>query len=268
MKPREIIYALGLRPPPVMHAHCVRRAQLADDGPVEYAHWHYHRDGECAVRGEEVADLRRFLRKGDFAIDIGAHIGDTALPIALACGAEGLVLALEPNPHVFDVLCTTSRLNRSKTNIVPLPYAATETAGRFVFRYSDPSYANGGRFAGLSVWRHFHSFPLTVEGRTLASILALHAERLPRLRYIKIDIEGDELRLLRSIEPLLVAHRPYVKTEIHRHACERDRRDIFRLLGRAGYTLRHVESHTLFGDELTEQDVLRWPHFDVFAVPA
>ena len=34
---------------------------------------------------------------------IGAHIGDTTLPIALAAGKKGFVLALEPNPYVFHV---------------------------------------------------------------------------------------------------------------------------------------------------------------------
>jgi FkbM family methyltransferase len=269
MKFKELFYILGFRPRSVAHGYRVERLELPDDGTVEYAHWLYHKDGEAGVSEAEVAELRQFLRAGDFAIDIGAHIGDTTLPMALACGVQGLVLAFEPNPFVYEVLVATSRLNPAKTNIVPLPYAVTERPGRFVFRYSDSSYANGGQFTDIPIWRHGHSFPLEVEGRPLQPLLAeQYTDRLPRLRYIKIDVEGNELSLLRSIEHLIATHRPFLRLEVYKHAPEQQRRDMFRFIAGHGYAIHRADNGIkLFGEPLGETDVMRWRHYDIFAVP-
>jgi FkbM family methyltransferase len=38
------------------------------------------------------------IEKGDVALDIGACIGDTTLPMAIKVGPEGKIIAVEPNP--------------------------------------------------------------------------------------------------------------------------------------------------------------------------
>ena len=55
--------------------------------------------------------------------------------MALAVGPQGCVLALEPNPHVFEVLKKNADLNAAKPAIVPLMFAATEESGDFAFEY-------------------------------------------------------------------------------------------------------------------------------------
>ena len=56
------------------------------------------------ITSELVDQYRTYVKKGDFCIDVEAHTGDTSLPIGLAAGQEGFVLAFEPNPHVYHVL--------------------------------------------------------------------------------------------------------------------------------------------------------------------
>ena len=267
MKFKEFFYILGLRPRAKTHGYRIAQIKLPDYGTVDYAHWLYHTEDQTAVSAAELADLQSFLHEGDMAIDIGAHIGDTALPMALACGATGLVLAFEPNPHVFEVLVATSKLNKAKTHIVPLPYAVTEKAGRFVFQYSDASYANGGQFSGVSIWRHGHSFPLEVEGRPLQWFLSDYAKWLPRLRYIKIDVEGNELSLLRTIEDVIVARRPYLRLEVYKHSPAKKRVELFRFISGHGYSIHRIEDQMLFGERLDERDATRFRHFDILAVP-
>jgi len=269
MKPKHLLRIIGLRPKPVKYGHSIERVELPDDGVVEFARWLCPGNDSWSVSAGELADLRRFLREGDFAIDIGAHVGDSTLPIALACGASGLVLAFEPNPAVFEVLKVTSGLNRAKTNIVPQPYAVTDRAGTFRFQYSDRNYSNGGQFANISIWRHGHAFPLDVEGRPLQSIVGNnYAERLSRLRYIKVDVEGGELALLRSIAGIISEWRPYLKLEVYKRTRAEQRRDLFQFITRQGYAIQKVEEGvTLFGEQLTERDVMRWRHYDIFAIP-
>ncbi|MCA9258692.1 MAG: FkbM family methyltransferase, partial [Planctomycetales bacterium] len=122
----------------------VRTFNLPRDGEVQYAQWLHPYETEKPMTQGEVDGLRNFIKPGDFAIDIGAHTGDTTVPMALAAGREGCVLGLEPNPYVFAVLEKNAALNRDQTHIEPRCFAATEQEGKFVFHYSDASFCNGG----------------------------------------------------------------------------------------------------------------------------
>jgi FkbM family methyltransferase len=115
-----------------------------------------------------VESFRQFISPDDFVIDIGAHSGDTSVPMALAAGPSGYTLAIEPNPYVYKVLAANAALNRTKTNIVPRCCAATQEDGDFVFHYSDASFCNGG-FKSQQRWRLYRrKYPLTIRGQNLA----------------------------------------------------------------------------------------------------
>jgi FkbM family methyltransferase len=271
MKLRELIYLLGLRPKLRTYGCEVKMAGLPIDGDIEYAQWLHPRtrDNPCPFGQEIVTELRRFIRPGDFALDIGAHTGDSTVPIALAAGAGGCVLALEPNPYVFPVLSKTAALNRDKTNIVPLNFAATREDGDMVFEYSDPGFCNGGRHEGINRWRHSHAFPLTVHGRNLDGYLrANHGDLLPRLRYIKVDAEGYDLAILQTLEDLIAAHAPYIKAEVFKHTNQSRRVELLLFLQRHGYAVHHIESESRYqGEAVGMADVMRWSHFDIFCIP-
>ncbi len=53
------------------------------------------------------------LRRGDVAVDVGANIGVFTVPMALAVGETGRVIAYEPNPEVADLLGDNVYLNRN-----------------------------------------------------------------------------------------------------------------------------------------------------------
>lgn len=77
---------------------------LPNDGYVEYAQWLHPLGYKDEISQSAIDELRNYLSEGDVAIDIGAYTGDTAIPIAVAVGKNGLVLAFEPNKYVFPVL--------------------------------------------------------------------------------------------------------------------------------------------------------------------
>ena len=214
--------------------------------------------------------LRSFLKPGDVAIDIGAHTGDSSIPIALAVGAKGAVFALEPNLYAYKVLLANSALNRTKTNIFPLNIAATPEDGSFEFEYSDPGFCNGGFHAGIDPWKHAHFFKLKVTGRNVPKFLATNfPEEAKRVRYIKIDTEGFDRAVASSLREVLVQQRPYLKTEMYKHTPESERRGYYHDLRDLGYTLYKVESEEedYRSKPLNEADIMKWSHYDVFAVP-
>jgi FkbM family methyltransferase len=203
-------------------------------------------------------------------MDIGAHTGDSTIPIALACGPQGVVLALEPNPFVFEVLKANAGLNLGKTAIVPLMIAATSEDRVYRFSYSDEGFCNGGAFDGLTRWRRGHAFALDVQGRHLPSLLeSEYAALLPRLRYIKIDAEGADYQILSGLTALVRARRPFIRLEVFKHTPDAERSALFDLLSGLGYSLHRIAGDTAYrGERISVAgDMSRWRHFDLFAAP-
>jgi FkbM family methyltransferase len=269
LKLKELPYFLGLQPGPKMYGFKLKKFELPGDGTVEYAQWLHPREMEKEISQASIDALRKFLAPGDVAIDIGAHTGDSTIPIALAVGRQGSVLALEPNRHVFSVLKKNAELNGGKTNIIPLMFAATPEDAEMEFQYSDSGYCNGGRFEGMSKWLHGHAFKLKVQGRNLQSFLhANYPELVSKLRYIKMDTEGYESVVLHSLSELIAQCKPFLKVEVYRKLADAPRRALYRSIVAHGYAIRKIESdENYFGDLLTEHDMSKWRHFDVFCVP-
>ena len=160
MKLRDLGRAIGFDSSPREYPFEVLTFHLPADGEVQFARWLHPGESPKVVTQESVDALRSFLREGDVAIDIGAHTGDSTIPMALAVGPGGSVFALEPNPYVFKVLAVNAGLNPARTHIVPLMFAAMPEDGEFEFEYSDSGYCNGGFHEGISRWTHGHFSPL------------------------------------------------------------------------------------------------------------
>ncbi|MEJ0055134.1 MAG: hypothetical protein WDN75_05435 [Bacteroidota bacterium] len=110
----------------VFHKYEFKQVQfdLSEYGPIQYAQWLHPGEFGKVVTRESVSFYRKYIKPGDFVIDIGANEGDTTVPMAMATGVKGVTLGIEPNPHVFKVLEFNANLNKDKTNIVPLNFAA------------------------------------------------------------------------------------------------------------------------------------------------
>lgn len=270
MKLKEILYGLGFKPKPVEYGYDVRKFQLPQDGEVSLAVWRH--PGTLRrpfdITQTAIDALREFLRPGDVAIDIGGHYGDTAVPMAAAVGPAGKVFALEPNPYVFKVLAVNAGLNPGRGRIIPLPFAAMPEDGEYEFRYQDPGFNNGGLIAGISPWVHGNFYTMKVQGRNVLKYLREHHPAdVDRIRYLKIDTEGDDHAIARSLEPLINEKRPYITTEMYTYRSENERVAYFRWLRDHGYRLYKTTAQSYRGIPLTEGDLMKWKHLDVFGEP-
>jgi FkbM family methyltransferase len=269
VKLKELPYFLGLQPAPKSYAHKLKKFDLPSDGIIEYAQWLHPHETEKEITQQSVDELRKFLSPGDVAIDIGAHTGDSTVPIALAVGKTGCVFALEPNRYVFPVLKKNAELNTAKTNIIPLMFAATPENAEMEFQYSDSGYCNGGRFEGMSKWLHGHAFKLPVQGKNLQSYLdEAYPQFVPRIRHIKIDTEGYESVVLQSLAGLISRCKPFMKVEVYRKLDDPQRRALYRTIAGYGYAIHKIAGDgNYLGEKLAEQDLSQWRHFDIFCVP-
>jgi FkbM family methyltransferase len=243
--------------------------RLERDGEVQFAEWLHTPSATDVITQEKVDFYRTFIREGDLVIDIGAHEGDTTVPMALAAGKQGTVLGIDPNPHVFKVLTENAKLNPSKTNIIALNFAATAEDGEFTFGSGDASFANGGIVGFSSNRASNHRYTFTVHGKNLVKYLnELYTAQLPRLSFIKTDTEGYDKEILKNIAPLFGKYRPVVVSECFSQLKPDERSDLHHAIACHGYAVYNLADYQSGKREaLSANDMTRWRHFDVIGIP-
>lgn len=244
--------------------------ELKEEGPVDFANWQNPLAPRKILTQEEVNFFKRFIPKGSLAIDIGSNIGDTTVPMALAAGKEGLVLGFEPNPHIFKILQVNAALNPNKTNIAPLPYAITDTDGEFYYNSSEASFANGGISAEPTKYHGSFQLSEKIKGINLEQYLQLHyADRIEQLSFIKIDTEGYDKEIIRSIQPVLKQYKPVIIAECFAKLTEAERGELYNLLVQNGYEVYYFEDFvedTIVEPIREPHDMMKWKHFNLYAV--
>ena len=271
MKLKSLLWMFGLKPKPQVYGTESLRFQLSQDGEIAFEKWQHPKDYFHPFDQLLVDQLRRWIAPGDTVLDIGAHCGDFTVPLALAAGPSGIVFAWEPNPYVYRVLEKNSRLNLTKTNIVPVEAAAARNNGYLEFQYSDPGFCNGGCFDGISRWKHGHPYRLTVPARRITDWMTQrYPERLSRVRFIKIDAEGYDFEVLKSIEAILYQQHPFLHVEMYRYLPEARRVELWQFLHQLGYDLHRTEGGYGVepGEAIAKSDVMKWEHYDFLALPS
>lgn len=269
MKLRNFFELIGFRQQAVKYGYEIEHISLPGIPEFDYAHWLHPKVNNKIFSSTEFFELEKILTEGDFAIDIGAHTGDTAIPMGFAVGKSGAVLALEPNPYVYEVLAKNAELASNHCTILPLKFAASERDEMLEFEYSDPGYCNGGMHKEISPLKHGHGYKLKVEGVFLPAYLEKnYSERMDRLKYIKIDAEGYDLWIALTLEGVLKKYRPFVEIEVFKHTSEETRGRMFDFFKSMGYELRRVESAShMWGAVIERQDITAGKHFDMLCIP-
>jgi FkbM family methyltransferase len=148
--------------------------------------------------------LRRRLGQGDVFLDIGANIGYFSVLAGLTVAPAGRVIAFEPHPAAREVLVQAVAANRLGEIVEIVPAAVADRDGvaalflsvDSVLSTTDPS---------RSPLRHDYAFPDSIEvpRLTVDGWLAAHPDLAPRIRVIKIDVEGTEADVLRGMRETL-----------------------------------------------------------------
>ncbi|MCZ8214830.1 MAG: FkbM family methyltransferase [Cyclobacteriaceae bacterium] len=239
-------------------------------GVVKYAQWLHPLESKKEVTTSNVGFYKKLVRPGATIIDIGAHTGDTTVPMALACGKEGLVIALEPNPYVFKILEANAKLNQELTNIDALCFAATEKEGDFVFHYSDASFCNGGFLTQLKNQQHNHSYTLTVKGKNLQDYLYNHyQQRLPRVELLKVDAEGYDKEILKGMSKFISTYKPIIMAECYKKLTLPEREELFDVISNNGYDLFYLEGfeENARKEKIERSNMNDRRHFEILAFP-
>ncbi|MDB5223966.1 MAG: FkbM family methyltransferase [Chitinophagaceae bacterium] len=245
---------------------------LKDEGKIDFANWDNPLYTPIVISQKMVDFFKQFIKKGDLVIDIGANIGDTTVPMALAAGPAGIALGFDPNPYVYKILEINATLNKEKQTIVPLPYAITVKEEEFYYVSSEASFSNGG-IATTKDSRHGNFYHHEkIKGINLKAFLEEnYSDKISGLSFIKIDTEGYDKEIIKSISDLLATYKPTIVAESFGKSTNDEKLELYDVIEKLGYELFYFEDFDIDAKVIklnNRNEITNWKKtINIYAVP-
>jgi FkbM family methyltransferase len=205
-------------------------------------------------------------------IDIGANIGDTTVPMAICAGASGIALGFDPNPYILKILEKNASLNKDKTNIIPVPFAISEREEEFYFVSSEASFGNGGISPTPESKLGRFVYPDKIKGVNLEKYLEQnYPDRLSGFSFIKIDTEGYDKEIIKSIRSLLIRCKPAIVAESYGKSSNEEKIELYEVIEQMGYEIFYFEDFNIKArvEKLSQKnDITKFRKtINIYAVP-
>lgn len=191
---------------------------------------------------------------GATVIDVGANIGTHSVAYARKVGAEGNVLALEPGKIAFECLAENAKKFESK--IYCFNVAACDVHGGTAIHS-----VNQTNVGGSTVNETANGEVFSNEVRTVTIDGLVESAQLDRLDFMKIDVEGCEMKVLRGAINTLNRFKPKMLIEMNsfrllEHGSSY--KELYDWLLSKNYSWQICQPELKGGD--AQYDILCWPN--------
>jgi FkbM family methyltransferase len=241
-------------------------------GKIEFANWENPLVPQYQITKGMVAFFNQFIKGGDLCVDIGSNIGDLTVPMAIAAGKDGVALAFDPSPYVFKILEKNASLNKALTNIIPVQCAISQEEERFYYISSEASFSNGAISKTKKSPHGKYVYPTMIEGVNLENFIKeKYSDKFEKLTFIKIDTEGYDKEIIKSIAGLILKTKPVIVAESFGGATTEEKLDLYHTIASLGYTLYYLEDFEITAERKllrNPNDILDWEEtINVLAIP-
>jgi len=172
----------------------------------------------------EAQVFKALVSPGDVVVEVGANIGAHTVLLARLTGADGAVLAFEPQPVLFQTLCANLTLN-SIVNVIAEKMGLGNRSQTLHIPLLD--YGASHNFGGLSLD--------LVDNGVAVPIKRLDSFNLRQCTLIKIDVEGMESQVIEGGANTIDKLRPILYVENDRREKSSE---LIQLLLAMNYSLR------------------------------
>ena len=157
--------------------------------------------------------------EGDTVVDVGAHMGRYTIPSSKSVGMSGKVIAIEAHPYNFGILQHNLRLNKLKNVVVLNRAVYSKRAGlKLYLPDEDQGYTMHhslmSNYLTSKYNKEIERKYIEVQADTLDNLLKVNG--IKEVNWIKIDVEGAELEVLKGAKEILSTNtRISILVEVH-----------------------------------------------------
>lgn len=195
------------------------------------------------------------MSEGNVVIDGGGYDGDHTIAYSNAVGTRGVVVAIEAGSLAYKCLVHNAKLFRYK-NVLAIQAALGEMSGLPAKHHSNPN-------VGASTIQEMAE-DMMVQGETYIRTISIDTIRMQidkKIDFIKLDVEGCEVKALVGAANTLRVDRPKLMIEVNSGALEKQGdsvKDLHDALTYFKYTYEIIQPDCKEGD----------PQYDIFCKPA
>lgn len=218
----------------------------------------YYKYFEADYEKDNIRIINDRVKSGMVIMDIGAHIGLMTAILGKKVGPTGKVFSFEPTPSTFKILQKTVAINNLSHATVN-PFAVSDKKGTLSFYVSEHDADNSN---SLSNSKRTDRTEGTVDVQVVSVDDYIKEHNSGKVDFIKIDVEGAELKLLKGAVQTIRNNYPDMILALHPASIRNfgdSLEEIWDLTVELGYIPR-FEGRTMTRQEFIGKDIL----FDVF----
>ena len=157
----------------------------------------------CNFEKDEISFLQNSLQAGNIFLDVGANYGIYTILAGKLVGPQGHVYSFEPSRRELNVLKHNIEMNHLE-NVTVIEYAVSNHTGTTQLAIA----RDGGLNSFADTHRSDQKIELwqNVETTSLDEFVAKYS--IPRVDFVKIDVEGAEKLVFEGAEKLLTSVQP------------------------------------------------------------
>ncbi|MBA3901994.1 MAG: FkbM family methyltransferase [Bacteroidetes bacterium] len=151
--------------------------------------------------------ISKLIKAGDYVIDFGANLGYYSYIFSEAAGKMGKIYSVEPIP-LYQEVFKNNCAGKSNINLIPYALGAEEKVVEMALPPGE--IYRHGLMRVLDEGEKNSNFSYRVEMKDALEVF----KDIPKLNYIKCDVEGFEKTILFRIKPIIEKYIPKVQVEI------------------------------------------------------